>query len=175
MTTTITGATGVSQVQAGAIEHGDLPSGSVIQVVNFQTGAVATGTGAIPLDDTIPQNTEGSEYMTLAITPVSATSKLRIDTTCVVSYSTAAIVMMCLFQDTTANALATNWVRVSSGSYQRQIVSSYIMTAGTTSETTFKVRLGGNGSGTTTFNGYGGASKLGGTLASSIIITEYTP
>jgi len=33
MTTTISGSTGVDKVASGAIEHGDLPSGSVLQVV----------------------------------------------------------------------------------------------------------------------------------------------
>ena len=46
------------------------------------------------------------------------------------------------------------------------------MTAGTASETTFKVRVGFNASGTTTFNGSGGARRLGGNFASSITITE---
>ena len=49
------------------------------------------------------------------------------------------------------------------------------MVAGTTSETTFKVRFGGNASGTMTFNGRLGSRKYGGVFASSITITEYTP
>ena len=40
-------------------------SGSVVQTVSYQTGAVATGTTIIPIDDTIPQISEGNEYMTL--------------------------------------------------------------------------------------------------------------
>lgn len=35
--------------------------GQVLQVVSYQTGAVATGTTTIPPDDTIPQITEGNE------------------------------------------------------------------------------------------------------------------
>ena len=54
----------------------------------------------------------------------------------------------------------------------KDIVFSHFMTAGTTSETTFKVRAGFNASGTTTFNGSGGARRLGGVFASSITITE---
>ena len=46
------------------------------------------------------------------------------------------------------------------------------MTAGTASETTFKVRVGFNASGTTTFNGAGGSRRLGGNFSSSITITE---
>jgi len=46
MTTTITGAGGVSQVQAGAIEHGDLPSGSVLQVVQVTSNSSTTPTAS---------------------------------------------------------------------------------------------------------------------------------
>ena len=50
-----------------------------IQIVNTPNGSVATGTTTIPFDDTIPQNTEGNEYMTCAITPTNASSTLEID------------------------------------------------------------------------------------------------
>ena len=33
----------------------------------------------LPFDDTIPQITEGDEFMTLAITPKSSSNKLKID------------------------------------------------------------------------------------------------
>jgi hypothetical protein len=49
---------------------------------------------------------------------------------------------------------------------------THYMAAGTTSATTFKVRIGAVTSGTITFNGIGSARKLGGVLASSITITE---
>ncbi len=52
-------------------------SGSVVQAVNTQTGAVGTTTTIMPFDDTIPQITEGSEFMTRAITPTSASNILR--------------------------------------------------------------------------------------------------
>ena len=38
--------------------------GIVVQTVHTQDGEVATGTTNLPFDDTIPQNTEGDEYMT---------------------------------------------------------------------------------------------------------------
>lgn len=80
-----------------------------------------------------------------------------------------------LFQDSTANALAAAPFSLLSGSFVVQIVLNYVMTAGTTSATTFKVRAGGNTTGTTTFNGIGGARLYGGVMASSIIINEYKP
>ena len=51
------------------------------------------------------------------------------------------------------------------------VMSSAVAT-GTTSATTFKIRAGGNGAGTWTFNGQSGARRYGGVEASSITITE---
>ena len=51
---------------------------AVVQIVNVTDGALATGTTVIPQDDTIPQKTEGDEWMTLAITPKASSNKLFI-------------------------------------------------------------------------------------------------
>ena len=147
----------------------------VVQVVNTQTGAVATGTGTCSYDDTIMQNTEGTEFMTLAITPTSSTSKLKFDIVfngC--NNVSNKITTVGLFQDSTANALATvqnlNFYGVANNPFTLSL--NHFMTAGTTSSTTFKVRAGGDTSSTTTFNGQNGSRKGGGVLASSITITE---
>jgi len=80
----------------------------VIQVVNTQTGAVNSGTTIMPDDDTIPQNTEGVEFMTLSVTPTSAANKLKIDVVAYLSTNTAVrYISGALFQDSTANALAS--------------------------------------------------------------------
>lgn len=151
-------------------------SGKLAQVVNTQTGAVATGTTAIPHDDTIPQNTEGDQYMSLAITPTSATNKLKIDVVLFAGATNASQWMTAaLFQDTTANALAAGMVFDATATAGLCIVFTHYMTAGTTSATTFKVRAGRDGAGTTTFNGQSGGRMLGGVLASSITISEIVP
>jgi hypothetical protein len=148
-------------------------TGKVLQIVNFQTGAVATGTTLFPYDTSIPQNTEGDEYMTLAITPVSATSKLKIEINAIFAHSSSTVMGGALFQDTTANALATSVFQTTGDTYRHFMSFNHNMTSGTTSATTFKFRLGGLGAGTTSFNGSSSFGYYGGTLASSITITEY--
>ena len=143
----------------------------VVQVVNTITGAKATGTTVLPNDDTIPQNTEGDEYMTLAITPVSATNKLKIEVVCILANGAGGYLVAALFQDTTANALAVAPMYAYADEL-KTITFTHYMAAGTTSATTFKVRAGGNNAATTTFNGFGTNRKFGGVLASSITITE---
>jgi hypothetical protein len=73
-----------------AVTAAKVASGAVVQVVNAVTGSVSTGTTIIPADDTIPQITEGNEYMTLAVTPLSATNKLRIDVVCIATTSASS-------------------------------------------------------------------------------------
>ena len=148
----------------------NMSAGSAVQVVNVQSGAVATGTTAMPLDDTIPQITEGDEYMTLAITPTSASNKLRIEVLVNCASSTTTDTKIALFVGTTANALSVSDI-FGTADWRKQPQINYYMTAGATSELTFRVR-GGGSNGTFTFNGYGSARKFGGTFISSITITE---
>jgi hypothetical protein len=146
--------------------------GKVVQVVNVQTGAAANGTTVLPDDDTIPQKTEGVEFMTLAITPTHASNKLLIQVILNVTSGVAVqTIGVALFQDTTAGALASQQIRTADALRGFQTFNHY-MAAGTTSETTFKVRAGGSAAGTTYINGYSSGRVHGGTIASSITITE---
>jgi len=147
------------------------PAGTVVQVVNVQSGAVASGTTIMPNDDSIPQNDEGDEYMTLAITPKSATNKLLITVNAIGSNDQNNIVTGALFQDTTAGALCAGFF----GGYSTSKIlftMQYYMVAGTTSATTFKFRAGPAAAATFTFNGSGGNRLLGTAPKSSITIME---
>lgn len=163
-----------AKIASDAVDYTRVAAGAVVQAVNTQTGAVATGTTVLPSDDTIPQSTEGDQYMSLAITPRLSTSRLKIDVVLVVSSSAAgaSVLTAALFQDSTANALAAVSQVTSAANNQTQISFTHWMTSGTTSSTTFKIRAGGSAAGTTTFNGHSGGRHMGGVMASSITITE---
>lgn len=148
-------------------------AGDIVQTVRTQTGAVATGTTLIPVDDTIPQITEGNEYMTATITPTSATNLLRIDVVLNATGSTTSgNITAALFQDSAANALAAVTQVFTGAGFQQNVKLTHYMTAGTTSPTTFRVRAGLAVAGTLTFNGASGARLFGGVYASSITVTE---
>jgi hypothetical protein len=154
----------------------DLPSGAVAQVVKTQTGAlVAIGTTNIPADDTIPQNSEGGEAFTVSITPTNTNSTLKIDVVVNGGYGVTGQVTAALFQDSTAGALAAGFSRSSAADGPLQIVFTHYMTAGTTSATTFKVRIGGTAGSNFTLNGVAGGRLFGGVMASSITVTEILP
>lgn len=148
----------------------------VVQTAYTQTGSVATGTTTIPNDNTIPQNTEGTQFMSLAFTPTSATNLLRIQVTAYFSSNTAVRTLaMALFQSGSANAIAVATQGVPGVGYIWPVPMVHTMVAGTTSPITFTVRAGVETSGTLTFNGSSGSAYYGGVFASGITITELIP
>lgn len=165
-------ALNASNISTGTLASARLPAGSILQVATFQTGAVATGTGTIPLDDTIPQITEGTEFLTLAITPTTATSKLVINVCIQLDKNNANTLTVALFQDSTANAIASQFYGALGSGVSMPMSFTHTMTSGTTSSTTFRVRAGSELAGTVTRNGRGGGRIDGGVAVSSITIYE---
>jgi len=146
------------------------------QIQTFSTGAVATGTTLIPIDDTIPQITEGDQYMSLAFTPTNAASTLEIDVVLFCASSVANnYLAACLFQDAIANALAVGSVFSSGISWHKEISFKFIVSAASVTARTYRVRAGGSVAGTFTLNGSSGARFYGGVMASSITVKEYLP
>lgn len=162
-----------ANITDSAVDYTKVAPGFPVQVVSTGFSAVATGTTIIPQDDTIPQITEGTEFMTLAVTPKSATNILVIRASLFLSGSATAFYIAALFQDATASALAATGTTQGSANYTANVVLEHTMTAGTTSSTTFRVRAGLQTAGTMTFNGTSSARLYGAIPKSSIIITEY--
>ncbi len=145
----------------------------ILQVVEATPYTTYTSiTTVIPIDATIPQNTVGNEIVTVAITPTSATNRLRIEAICEMVNAGANLdCAMALFQDATANALAGAIKQLGGSGVYSQIVLSYEMAAGTTSATTFKIRIG-PGSGTIYVNGNASNRIFGGVSAVRLRVTE---
>jgi hypothetical protein len=171
------GAGNVEEITVGngLSVSGTTISGKIAQFVSTSSGAVATGATILPGDDSIPQNTEGNQYLSRAITPTSASSTLIIDVVVNISHTASGTLTAALFQDSTANALACSGIFTSDTGALKQVAFRHIMTAGTTSSTTFNVRCGGSSAGTMTFNGASGGRIFGGVFSSSIAITEVLP
>jgi len=162
-------ATGSGQLDTFGVSN--LADGGVKNVVEFKKGAYATGSTAIPADDSIPQITEGDEYMTQVFRPTNVNNKLKIEVLFNSDDSAAAIRTVALFQDSTANALACVGLYGAGGGAIYQHYITHTMKAGTISLTTFRVRAGST-SGSMYFNGTNGAGLFGGDLASSIRVEE---
>jgi len=145
---------------------------NIMQQTRASTVSYLTGTTQIPFDDTIPQNTEGTEFLTCAITPKSATSKLVIHAVFNIASDAQVNTTMALFQDSTADA-TSGVFKLIPASASEQLSLLFSMTSGTTSSTTFKIRVGGGGASTIQINGVSGGRFLGGVAVSSITVTEY--
>ena len=144
----------------------------LIQHEYLSTNATTSGTTNIPYNDNIPQKTQGVEFMTLAITPTSATNLLEISVMWYGSITSVGAIIGALFQDDTSNALAAGMITQLQANNIMPLSLKYTMVAGTTSETTFKVRVGGN-AGNIRMNGvYAVSRAFGGAMYSSIIIKE---
>lgn len=152
---------------------GTLKPGGLVQRVKGSTGASAiSGTTLIPYDDTIPQITEGIEMITQAIVPTSKANVLRVRAALNVSYTVIAHVVAALFQDATAGALAAKAQFVAATNAMVLIDVEYMIVAGTTTSTTFRVRAGGSTAGTIRLNGASAARLLGGQMLSSLEVEE---
>ena len=157
----------------GGLTWAEAGGGKLLQIVHGSNASVSTTTTTLPNDDTKPQNTEGGEVVTVAITPANASNKLFITSNIQMTKNSGSHAgYIALFQDTTADALACAWGTSDTANNGNSHSLTHVMTAGTTSATTFKMRGGYVNAGTVTFNGESGGAKLNGTLFSTITIME---
>jgi hypothetical protein len=151
------------------------PVGSVLQTVQSTNSTLTACSSAIPDDNTIPQNTEGTEVLTATITPSSASNKILIS---VFVHGNASLdngnngCVAALFIGSTASAVASSY----SQSFRAMNTLNpivYLHSPNTTSATTYKVRVGAISSGSFYLNGdYLGNAKLGGTMQSTLTLQE---
>ncbi|KFZ25664.1 MAG: hypothetical protein KQ78_02137 [Candidatus Izimaplasma bacterium HR2] len=151
--------------------------GKVVQFVYTLDGEYTTGLGsAILWDDSIPQNTEGYEVMTVNITPTNSSNNLVIDVVTNVGFSTGDLgLTAALFRDSEIDALSV--VSMPTGAGATQIMNlkmRCVIQAGSTLEQIFKIRIGANlgAANTIYFNGSSTGRKFAGKLLSSITVTE---
>lgn len=146
--------------------------GERVQIIRSTDGTLSTGTTAMPNDDTTPQNNEGDQYMSQAITPGDVQNILVIRHQGNYSAATAVTVSVALFQDSNAGALAAGGHVQSAGGESAPIAVNYKMLANTTSPTTFKIRAGTNTGSTLSFNGTSGSQRYNGLWNSILEIEE---
>ena len=151
--------------------------GIIAQVVYTEDAAHQSSTSTFPRDDTVPQNTEGAAYAALdtSITPTNASSKLYIDVFLPVNNSYENCMILALFKDSDADAIAVSTTGSSGSLNQNDHGDLRVeVSAGSTSSRTYKLRYGGTGGSAFYINGtstrlFGGAAK------SYMRITEVLP
>ena len=136
--------------------------------------AYTTITAAAFFDDTIPQSSESTEILTLSITPTSATNKIRLRYDGAIAGSTAINVLISFHQDGGASAIHGKWITTPATNFATDVTGVFEMVSGTTSSTTFTVRVGRVTSGTLYLNGDLSARKMGGISQHNFIAEEIT-
>ena len=147
--------------------------GKVLQVVKSLVTTKASTSSSIPQDNTIPQNTEGTEFTTLAITPQASDSTLFIDFLVHGSLSNNNTnLTVCLFKDSAAYALQVSNNFCGTNTEMFPLMLKFAETSGTTSSVTYKIRFGLNGGGTVYLNSDQSTDVYSTAQSSVFIITE---
>ena len=149
-------------VDSTRIITSDKLDGHVVQSVTTEYATDTTLSSAIPLDSSIPQNTEGAELFTVTITPKKTTNILRIKGNFFADHQTASSAVFAIFQDSTADAIVAGATGNTGGSTTAWgfVSLEKDVVAGTTSAITFKVRGGKAGNSTGSINPYFGSAGI---------------
>ena len=123
-------------------------------------------------DDTIPQQSEGDEILTCAITRLSASSRLRIRAHVPCSVNGTIQIILGLFQDTTANALAAVSTSTGGSDVLNHLTLEHEMASGSTGSTTFKLRIGPVSSANVRTNGISTGRLFGGVMKTTLTVEE---
>lgn len=145
--------------------------GTAVQKVYTPVTGVSTGTTTIPLDNTIPTITEGTQFLTRAITPASGANLLEIEAKLHVASTAITTVGMTLNDGT--NTVAATLQEVTPVNTVFSATINYNVIPSAVISTTYNVRAGGSAASTITANGASAAGLYGGVLTSYIKITEW--
>jgi hypothetical protein len=160
-----------SIVPAGGIPAG-ASGGGIIQIVDASTTTATSTTSTIPFDSTIPQNTEGTELLTVSITPRSTSNKLIIFVSVpFIDGSSNILITFPLFRDSGANAIALGQCEVSGADNAESVFYTHFISPNTSSSTTFKLRYGPS-AGTAFINRRNSGETLGATAAVRLTVME---
>jgi len=152
--------------------------GKVAQVVMATTTTSASITATIPQDDTIPQSTEGVEFLTVTLTPTNAASTIHLQFESQGSANGIRNIIFSLFEGSASNAFAATYYTVTTSNYMSPMVLSASISAGSTSARTYRLRAGCSAgtAGTVYLLRDALASQyFGGTNTARLIATEILP
>lgn len=150
-----------------------LLAGSVIDRAYAEYTANAALTATIPSDDTIPQNTEGTQILSVSFTPKSATSRVRLRFQGEFALSSAnQSGVAAIFSSASANALRATITTAAGADFAEPLVVEHEYVPGVTTAITFSVRVGPNAAVTMRMNGVTSGRLLGGSLGATLVIEE---
>lgn len=173
---TVYKADGAASGSWTTIDYRSVPAGYVIGHGYTQNSTAVSTASTISIDDTIPQNTEGAEVITLTYTPQESDSILKIEVSLQVGGSASSAITAALFVDSTASALMARASYVGAGSSidwaNQSLVFTHFVVSGSTASRTYKVRIGTNDGNTAYANRNANGGLFGNVDYSNIALTE---
>lgn len=149
----------------------------LIEIANVEldaSTAIGTFTTTVPIDDTIPQSTEGDQALAGSYMVISGTSQLRVRFEGVVGTDAGGTreVVVALYQDAGADAIGAVFIELAASFFAPVSFEAWVPSPGAGVSTTFAVRIGPN-AGTAYLNGTSGSRYLGGAIRSSLRLSEF--
>ena len=157
---------------ATAVEWGT-DVGKVLQVVTTKSQTLVSSTSIISMEtSTAITNTQGVECLTATITPGATNNRLVVQCSFTGTSENGSVHSIALFQDSGTNAIACCNSQTNGTDSGSTISMIWEQAAGTTSATTFKIRVGPHSSTTVYMNGRNNDVKWGGVPVSTLQIWE---
>lgn len=160
---------GITAVATSAIRTA---VGMVVDRAYAEYTANANLTTVIPLDDTVPQVTEGTQILSVSLTPKSATNKVRIRFEGYFALTAINNGVVAVFSGASASALASGVTSAPAADYTCPLVVEHEYVPGVTTAVTYTVRVGPGSAVTMRMNGTTAGRLLGGSLKSTLVIEE---
>jgi hypothetical protein len=146
------------------------------KVASYVSGTISavSSTTTIPLDDTTPLVTEGTEIASLVITPSSAANKVKVEAAFTFANGdTSTDGIACIFRDTTCIA---SFVMDDNKTDEKTWTLFTVDSPATTSATTYSIRVGSPSSDGWFVNRDSADNTLGGTrVHEQFMLTELKP
>lgn len=150
-----------------------MATGTLVNRAYVEDAAFTTITANIPIDDTIPQVTEGTEILSVAITPQKTTDRIRARAVVPLGLPSGASGVGCvaLFRNGGANAISSIFPRLVDGFGNYSTVLEFEDSPGSVSAQTYSIRVGG-GSFNVLLNGDISGRLGGGSSRATLILEE---
>lgn len=132
----------------------------------------ASISAVIPLDDTIPDVSEGTEIISATFTPASASNRIRFRFQGMASTNIASAATVALFVNSVSAAIAASGVYIASANQSYPLVLEYEAAAVSATAKVYTVRVGPAAGTVLSMNSGSGGRLYGGVARSTLTIDE---
>jgi hypothetical protein len=146
-------------------------AGAVIDSAYAEHTTNAAIASTIQVDDSIPQSTEGTEILTVSITPKSTTNKLRVRFVGQATPTAANNMVAAMFLNSETDARAARYSSTPAN-FAQLLLIEHEFVPGSTSVQTIKIRVGTADAGNMRFNGNASARIFGGVNRTTLLVEE---